>query len=417
MFWTWLGYRDDFEESCKSMQELGIGGVVLNAPNADDYRTAVAIAGKYGIDVHAWTVTMMVEEAHGRAELLREHPDWFSVNRLGQSLVHTKAYVDYYRFLCPAIRDVRERIKARIRTYCEVDGLKGISLDYHRFVDVILPTTLWGNYGVVQDREYPQYDYGYHPAMIAGFKEKHGYDPRDQEDPSDDEKWLQFRCDEITEVANEIAEVVHSYGKLMSASPFPTPKMSRQMVRQDWGTWDLDLVFPMIYHQFYTEDVSFIGDCTRENLRDKNKKTTLFSGLMMDDSPKVADYLDQAIQNGAEGVSIFTMDSIKSPETRKAFRAYTEKARAGRPTVQPAIKPAVVEVNPFNKPGVMDLIHRKMRENTKGGELKLGEYTLISERKAAKRYRVTDAASNTTFNVDFYFYGGILSGWMVAAAT
>ena len=63
--------------------------------------------------------------------------------------------------------------------------------------------------------------------------------PREQEDPSLDVKWRQFRCDQITEVANMIAEVVHSYGKTMAASPFPTPKMASRMVRQDWGKWNL----------------------------------------------------------------------------------------------------------------------------------------------------------------------------------
>lgn len=62
--------------------------------------------------------------------------------------------------------------------------------------------------------------------MIEKFKAAYGYDPREQEDPSQDEKWLQFRCDQITEVANMIADVVHSYGKKMAASPFPTPKMA-----------------------------------------------------------------------------------------------------------------------------------------------------------------------------------------------
>jgi hypothetical protein len=45
--------------------------------------------------------------------------------------------------------------------------------------------------------------------MIKLFKEKYGYDPRELEDPSSDEKWLQFRCDQITEVANEIAGYIN----------------------------------------------------------------------------------------------------------------------------------------------------------------------------------------------------------------
>lgn len=85
--------------------------------------------------------------------------------------------------MCPALPEVREFIKKKIEAYCEVEGLNGIAIDYHRFVDVILPTTLWPKYGIVQDQEYPQWDFGYHPAMIEKFKAAYGYDPREQEDP------------------------------------------------------------------------------------------------------------------------------------------------------------------------------------------------------------------------------------------
>jgi transcriptional regulator with XRE-family HTH domain len=118
---------------------------------------------------------------------------------------------------------VNIQTRKKIIEYCEIDGLNGIAIDYHRFVDVVLPTTLWPRYGIQQDREYPEWDYGYHPEMISIFNERYGYDPRELEDPSIDENWLQFRCDQITEVANEIADLVHSYGKVMAASPFPTP--------------------------------------------------------------------------------------------------------------------------------------------------------------------------------------------------
>ena len=274
MFWTWLDYRPtmNFDSVCQVMKETGIDGIMLNAPTPDDYRKAIPVAHKYGIEVYAWLWTVNVE--HDRDKILKEHPEWFSVNRNGESLADKPAYVNYYRFMCPILPEVREYIRQKIVDYCEVEGLNGIAIDYHRFVDVILPTTLWPRYGIVQDREYPEWDYGYHPEMIKAFQAKHGYDPREQEDPSTDDLWLQFRCDQITEVANMISEVVHSYGKTMAASPFPTPKMSKRMTRQDWGKWNLDIVFPMVYHTFYTGDVSFISDCTIENVRDKNPNTT-----------------------------------------------------------------------------------------------------------------------------------------------
>lgn len=82
---------------------------------------------------------------HDRDAILKEHPEWFSVNRNGQSLADTTAYVDYYKFMCPALPEVREFIKKKIEAYCEVEGLNGIAIDYNRFVDVILPTTLGRN--------------------------------------------------------------------------------------------------------------------------------------------------------------------------------------------------------------------------------------------------------------------------------
>lgn len=419
MFWTWLDYRPgmNFDSICNVMNETGIDGIMLNAPTPDDYRVAIPIAHKHNIEVYAWLWSMNPE--HGRDSIIEKHPDWFSVNRNGESLANSMAYVPYYKFMCPALPEVREFIKNKIKSYCEVEGLNGIAIDYHRFVDVVLPTTLWPHYGIVQDREYPQWDYGYHPAMIKKFQEQYGYDPREQEDPSADLKWRQFRCDQISEVANEIAEVVHSYGKKMAASPFPTPKMSSRMVRQDWGKWNLDIVFPMVYHNFYTNDVSFISDCTIENVRDKNPMTTLYCGMMATNGPEMFECMDEAFNNGAKGIAIFTISSLRSPEVRQQFKNYADSIR----TLQAAGKLQVVNqktsvnTNPFENEGIMKLVNAEMEkyvgEATKADKvtLDLSEYKLNDEYGATKVYKVTDKNSNMTFDVTFYFYGDVISGW------
>jgi len=480
MFWTWMGYRPgmNFDSVCIVMKETGLDGVILNAPSPDDYRQAIPIAHKHGIEVYAWLWTMNLE--HDRGSILEEHPEWFSVNRKGESLADTKAYVDYYKFMCPALPEVREHIKKKIVAYCEVEGLNGIAIDYHRFVDVILPTTLWPRYDVVQDKEYPEFDFGYHPAMIELFMEKHGYDPRELEDPSSDDTWLQFRCDQITEVANEIAEVVHSYGKVMAASPFPTPAMSRKMVRQDWGKWNLDIVFPMAYHGFYTGDVSFISDCMIEDVRDKNQMTTLYCGMSASNSPIMFESMDAALNNGAEGISIFTINGLRSPEIRERFKAYADSARAARAASKGnsgVSVPRAANANPFENEGIMDAVNMHMlahlskakasilpelqntdqatidlvfksalRGNTPEAyinrlsnvprrnqelqplalalsdqfikdnnlaSLNLSEYELIKEYGATKYYQVSEQNSKVVFDVTFYFYGGIISGWSV----
>jgi hypothetical protein len=475
MFWTWLDYRPsmNFDSVCAVMSETGIDGVMLNAPTPDDYRQAIPIAHKYGIEVYAWLWTMNLE--HGRDSIVNAHPEWLSVNRKGESLADHKAYVDYYKFLCPALPEVRAYIKEKIKAYCEVEGLNGIAIDYHRLVDVILPTTLWPRYGIVQDKEYPEWDYGYHPAMIRKFQELHGYDPREQEDPSADPKWLQFRCDQITEVANEIADVVHSYGKKMGASPFPTPAMSRQMVRQDWGKWNLDIVFPMVYHNFYTGDVSFISDCTIDNVKTKNPATTLYCGMMATNGPAMFDCMDAALNNGAEGIAIFTIGSLRSPEIRARFRAYADSVKALRAQTKgnpAATGVTTVEANPFEKPFIMQAIDMRIaayiglahaaatpelketgwetieslstnafQANTADefvdrlkssprlaanlqpiadalakqpfADVRPGEYTLADTYGATKCYKRVEQNSGVTFDVNFYFYGGVVSGWSV----
>jgi hypothetical protein len=480
MFWSWIDYRPgmNFDSVCSMMNETGIDGVILNTSTLSDYRKVIPIAHKHKIEVYAWLWTMNLE--HDRDDILKEHPEWFSVNRKGESLANTKAYVDYYKFMCPALPEVREFIKKKIIAYCEVEGLNGIAIDYHRFVDVILPTTLWSRYGIVQDREYSEWDFGYHPAMIKLFQKKFGYDPRKLEDPSTDEKWAQFRCDQVTEVANEIAKVVHSYDKVMAASPFPTPAMAKKMVRQDWGKWNLDIVFPMVYHNFYTGDLSFISDCTIENVRDKNPMTTLYCGLSGSNSPVMFKCMDEALNNGAKGIAIYTVGSLCSPEMRRKFKAYADSARAFRNTPQatPALEePKVINRNPFEKKGIMTVVNlhilaslslakaSKLPElkktdraiielvsknaiqensaenyimrlkNEPWGSLefqlvakavadqfikdynvvnpKLIGYELIKEYGATKHYKVTEQNSKVVFNVTFYFYGGILSGWNV----
>lgn len=480
MFWTWLDYRPgmNFDSVCTVMNEAGIDGVMLNAPAPDDYREAIPIAKKHGIEVYAWLWTMNLE--HGRDSMVKAHPEWLSVNRKGESLADIKAYVDYYKFMCPALSEVREYIKNKVKAYCEVEGLNGIAIDYHRFVDVILPTTLWSRYGIVQDREYPEFDFGYHPEMIRLFKEKYGYDPREQEDPSADEKWLQFRCDQITEVANMIADVVHSYGKVMAASPFPTPKMARKMVRQDWGKWNLDIVFPMVYHNFYTGDISFISDCTLENVRDKNPMTTLYCGMTVTNGPLMFKSMDAALNNGAKGIAIFTVGGLRSPDIRKQFRSYADSARASRAALKgkPEIPvTATADPDPFRNKGIMEAVNFRMLaflsfakasvlpEVSKAGKdeaerlamnlmqvntsedylarlnaplrrnqelqpvlkafsdqfmkdkeqmvINPGEYSLVKEFGTTKYYQVKELNSGVVFNVDFYFYGGIISGWNV----
>ena len=85
-----------------------------------------------------------------------------------------------------------------------------------------------------------------------------------------------------------------------------------------------------------------------------------------------------------------------------------------------ATYPTVADKDPFKKEGVMKLIEARMQKliaeangKTELAPLALGEYTKKEAEDVTVRYEVTDANSKKTFDVYFYFYGDILSGWNV----
>ena len=80
--------------------------------------------------------------------------------------------------------------------------------------------------------------------------------------------------------------------------------------------------------------------------------------------------------------------------------------------------PAAADADPFSHSGVMKRVEAKMKNiiGNDDAELKLGEYRMTDSYDATRRYRVTDANSGRTFDVTFYLYGDVLSGWNVDEA-
>ena len=438
MFWTWLEDLPgvDMEASFKAMHEAGIDGVMLHAVSPEDYKRDIAIAQKYGITVYAWIWTLNPPR-QDRPRMLEEVPHWFDVNREGKSLSEYKAYVNSYKFMCPNLPEVRQNLVDRVTELCQIDGIEGICLDYCRLVDVVLPVALSYNYGITQDGEvFPQWDFGYHPAMLEEFQAKYGYDPREQEDPSKDKVWCQFRCDKVTECANLMAETAHKYGRVVTASPFATTKVATFMVAQDFGKWDLDIVFPMIYCDFYTQETYFAYEGTVQNNMDKNPKTVLGVGLdtELGGSPwKIFEKMDQAFKGGAQAVSLYTIAGLDTPELRAEFKEYSDSLRAVRAAnggKVPYEKVETIDLNPLNHPTHMAVVERHMQRLAAGEQihersingmvaddpskvypaLDLTEYELTVDNGRIKKYRVTDKASGCVFDVYFTVYGEVISG-------
>jgi uncharacterized lipoprotein YddW (UPF0748 family) len=302
--WAWMRGRtsplDDWRRRLAVLKAGGIDAILISG-SADFYRTAVPAAAAEGLELHAWIFTMM------RGDHVAAHPEWYAVSRSGPSTAVKPPYVDYYRFMCPSRDDVRASLVKLVDELASIDGLASVHLDYVRYPDVILPIALWPKYNLVQDREYPDFDYCYCDVCRTRFRRQAGVDPRDLADPPASAAWVKYRYDSITEVVELLARTVHARDKAITAAVFPTPDIARRLVRQDWVKWPIDAFLPMVYHGFYKEDVPWIERATREGVAALAGRAPLYSGLYLLDLPprELADAAARALDGGARGISLF----------------------------------------------------------------------------------------------------------------
>lgn len=315
VFWLWMGADKkkttaQWDSIFNTLADAGISGILMSADTMV-LKKVIPVADDYGMQVHAWFWTMNRSDAK---------PEWLSVNRSGKSLAEEKAYVDYYKFMCPALPEVKEFIKSKMEELMAMEGLKGIHMDYIRYVDAILPVGLWKKYGLVQDHIMPEFDYGYHPRMRNLFSEKYGYDPLESKNPGADSLWLDFRLVELNKTVIGLRDFVNSSGLDITAAVFPTPRMSRKMVRQDWGTWGLDYYFPMVYHNFYNEDIEWIREVMEENKSALPPDSKIFCGLFLPALKKANDLtltMKSAFKGGADGIAFFDLNSLSDNQLKQ----------------------------------------------------------------------------------------------------
>jgi len=282
------------------------------------YKRVGGIAKEVGLEFHTWIPTM------NQRENPKLDPDLYGVSGLGESAFDNPPYVSYYKFLCPNREEVYQFLAEMYGNIADLPEVDGIHLDYIRFPDVILAEGLWKKYGLVMDREYPQFDFCYCDHCVKDFKEKTGIDIKSVEDPSQVKEWKQFRYDLITNLVNRLADMVHSKGKEINAAVFPGPNsIAKKIVRQEWDKWNLDSFYPMNYNDFYLKGTDWVGEVSKEGVTALNNRKPLYSGLFICPKPEaktdepdpenhglipeeLEDAIRESVQNGAAGVCLFT---------------------------------------------------------------------------------------------------------------
>lgn len=312
--WLWIGGKSDWtdeqiKDAFTKIKEYGFDGVCSNG-DLDYFKRLAPVTKSLGLQLHAWYVTMN----HPGDKEAQKHPEWYQVSREGYSCLEKRPYVDYYQWLCPSQEAVYQYIESQVMARAAIDGVDAVHLDYIRYPDVILPIGLQPKYNLVQDHEFPEYDFCYCDTCKQKFKDESGQDLDEMEDPTKSKDWRQFRYDRITRLVNRLTEKVHQRGKKISAAVFPYPDLARTICRQSWDDWNLDVFFPMIYNNFYNEDARWVGKATRKCVRDLKGKAELISGLYLpafSTNAEMESAIHFAKKNGAAGIAIFDYNGMK----------------------------------------------------------------------------------------------------------
>lgn len=322
--WAWVSTDtkpsiDEWKRRFELWHESGVDSVLLEIYNSTNafYKSShlpvkeawlerlLPLAKAEGLEVHSWMWTMPCNIEN----IVKKHPEWYVVNRKGESASDKPAYVHYYKFMCPSRPEVQEFIRSTVSELAGYEQLDGIHLDYIRFPDVILAEALQPKYHIVQDKEYPEYDYCYCEVCRNDFLKETGIDIRKLEDPASNSQWRQFRYNRINNLVNNvIVPAAHSKNKAVTAAVFP----NWEMVRQQWPAWNVDGVLPMIYHGFYNKGIEWIKEQTLKGTKSLGGRFPLYSGLFIPqlNPEELAKAIEYSMEGGAKGVSLFAAQSM-----------------------------------------------------------------------------------------------------------
>ncbi|MDE3740759.1 hypothetical protein [Maribacter polysaccharolyticus] len=333
--YAWTGGPGDASDQellakFNDLKDKGVDGLMYSGGHdPETYKRVGALVKEAGMEFHTWIPTMV------QGENPKIDQSLYAINGQGESALDKPAYVDHYKFLCPNKEGTYTFLADLYGSVADVKEVDGIHLDFIRFPDVILARGLWDKYGLVMDREYPEYDYCYCDKCTSDFKEQTGIAIKEVEDPSQVQEWKQFRYDLITNLVNRLSKVVHDKGKVINAAVFPGPSIAKKLVRQEWDQWDLDAIYPMNYNDFYLEGPAWVATMTKEEVAAVNGKKPIYSGLFICPKPKnksnekdpenhgllpseIGTAIRGSMENGASGICLFTPGRM-TPEHWEAF--------------------------------------------------------------------------------------------------
>ncbi len=318
-------YLETWYEGFCIGSKVDVEGIAKHPNNGtyDALEGFIRIGHEYGIEVHAWVHNFFVGYFYKEGNryynpTFDEYKDKYLIDIKGREHFYYSANDNYFIFLNPFDRECRDlilNVYEQLITNYELDGLH---LDYVRMPEL--------NYGTD--------DFGYNEDIIDAFAKETGITKAPAtfvKNSAEHQKWVEFRCNIITGFVGEVYDMVRKKTPdlWLSAATYPDLNMAKNDIFQDVRSiinkGYLDEVFSMSYgvdNNSVTPSVKSYNSITE----DKIFYSAGIAAFLETTDKNFASQLDEVVNKGADGVSIFSLSSITpgsyyKPITEGAFRA------------------------------------------------------------------------------------------------
>ncbi len=314
---------------------------LANKPDSFDPLAQVVSAGHAaGLRVHAWVNVNLVASAtllpKSPAHLIKAHPEWLMVPRQLARELHgiapshpsyvaalaawTRRHAGQVEglFSSPVPVEAARHVEAIVSDLARRYALDGVHLDYIR---------------------YPSPDFDYSRAALAAFREsvikdlsateRLVLDRRLVREPfvyvdKYPQRWTTFRRARLTDLVARIRQAVkaHRPNAILSAAVIADANEAAIHRLQDWQDWSarglLDVICPMAYTADMKRFSRTVADATRFAA-----PQPLWAGIgaFKIPSTQTVAHIRAARAAGAEGIALFSYDSLMGPSLSTIGRA------------------------------------------------------------------------------------------------
>lgn len=242
-------------------------------------------------------------------ELWQKYPDARPVDRDGKPI----GKIDWYGGICPNHPQIRKEKFQVIKTLIDNNNIDGIWLDFIRY------PCHWE-----EVRNSNIEEYCFCSICLDKFKQEIGGEPKG-------EKWIQWKCDQITNFVAEAKSLIDQSGKKVQLGMFSIPwretdfnNSVRKVIGQDFKRLakHIDIFSPMVYHQMCERQVRWIHKMVVYMKRITGKK--ILPIVQTEDKPKKISEeefkreIELANEEPSQGAIIFFLEDLLRDKNKLA---------------------------------------------------------------------------------------------------